>query len=55
MTRMWIGSCIDWSVVLDDIIRVAGFWIGDDLLSRYLRDLDEFYQQPNSCGYTGVL
>jgi uncharacterized protein len=27
--------------VLDDMIRVAGFWIGDDLRSRYLRGLNE--------------
>ena len=27
--------------VLDDMIRVAGFWIGDDLRSRYLQGLNE--------------
>jgi len=27
--------------VLDDMIRVAGFWIGDDLRTRYLRALNE--------------
>jgi len=27
--------------VLNDMIRVAGFWIGDDLRSRYLRGLNE--------------
>ena len=27
--------------VLDDIIRVAGFWIGDDPRSRYLQGLNE--------------
>ena len=27
--------------VLDDMIRVAGFWIGDDLRVRYLRGLNE--------------
>ena len=27
--------------VLDDMILVAGFWIGDDLRSRYLRGLNE--------------
>ena len=27
--------------VLDDMIRIAGFWIGDDLRSRYLRSLNE--------------
>jgi predicted nucleic acid-binding protein len=27
--------------VLDDMIRVAGFWIGDDLRTRYLRRLNE--------------
>jgi hypothetical protein len=27
--------------LLDDMIRVAGFWIGDDLRSRYLRGLNE--------------
>jgi predicted nucleic acid-binding protein len=27
--------------VLDEMIRVAGFWIGDDLRARYLQGLDE--------------
>ena len=27
--------------VLDEMTRVAGFWIGDDLRSRYLRGLNE--------------
>lgn len=27
--------------VLDEMIRVAGFWIGDDLRTHYLRSLDE--------------
>jgi predicted nucleic acid-binding protein len=27
--------------VLDDMIRLAGFWIGDDLRNRYLRGLNE--------------
>lgn len=27
--------------VLDDMIRVAGFWIGDDLRTRYLEGLNE--------------
>jgi predicted nucleic acid-binding protein len=27
--------------ILDDMIRVAGFWIGDDLRSHYLRGLNE--------------
>jgi predicted nucleic acid-binding protein len=27
--------------VLDDMIRIAGFWIGDDLRLRYLRGLNE--------------
>ena len=27
--------------VLDDMARVAGFWIGDELRSRYLRGLNE--------------
>jgi predicted nucleic acid-binding protein len=27
--------------VLDDMIRVAGFWIGDELRVRYLRGLNE--------------
>ncbi len=27
--------------VLDDMIRIAGFWIGDDLRIRYLRELNE--------------
>ena len=27
--------------VLDDMIRIADFWIGDDLRSRYLRGLNE--------------
>jgi predicted nucleic acid-binding protein len=28
--------------VLDEMIRVAGFWIGNDLRNRYLRSLNEF-------------
>ena len=27
--------------ILDDMIRLAGFWIGDDLRVRYLRGLNE--------------
>jgi predicted nucleic acid-binding protein len=27
--------------ILDDMIRFAGFWIGDDLRARYLRELNE--------------
>ena len=27
--------------ILDDMIRVAGFWIGSDLRTRYLRGLNE--------------
>jgi len=27
--------------ILDDMIRIAGFWIGDDLRTRYLRNLNE--------------
>jgi predicted nucleic acid-binding protein len=27
--------------ILDEMIRVAGFWIGDDLRVRYLRELNE--------------
>jgi predicted nucleic acid-binding protein len=27
--------------ILDEMIRVAGFWIGDDLRVRYLRGLNE--------------
>lgn len=27
--------------ILDDMIRLAGFWIGDDLRTRYLRALNE--------------
>jgi predicted nucleic acid-binding protein len=27
--------------VLDDMMRVAGFWIGEDLRERYLRKLEE--------------
>jgi predicted nucleic acid-binding protein len=27
--------------VLDDMIRIAGFWIGDDLRTRYLQGLKE--------------
>ena len=34
--------------VLDDMIRVAGFWIGDDLRSRYLQGLNEIDQVSDS-------
>jgi predicted nucleic acid-binding protein len=27
--------------ILDDMIRVAGFWIGDELRTRYLRGMNE--------------
>jgi uncharacterized protein len=36
--RGTIKSC---RPILDDMIRVAGFWIGDDLRSRYLSGLNE--------------
>jgi predicted nucleic acid-binding protein len=36
--RGFIPRC---QVVLDDMIRIGGFWIGDDLRIRYLHDLDE--------------
>src|SRR5207244_9530975 len=34
--------------VLDDMIRVAGFWIGDDLRAQYLRGLNETDQVSDS-------
>jgi uncharacterized protein len=37
--RMLIPRC---QPILDDMIRVAGFWIGDDLRAQYLRELNEF-------------
>ena len=36
--RALISRC---QPVLDDMINLAGFWIGDDLRSRYLRALNE--------------
>ncbi|HXP88798.1 MAG TPA: DUF3368 domain-containing protein [Bryobacteraceae bacterium] len=36
--RGMIESC---RPILDDMIRAAGFWIGDDLRSHYLRGLEE--------------
>ena len=36
--RGFIPKC---QPILDDMIRVAGFWIGEDLRTRYLRDLNE--------------
>jgi predicted nucleic acid-binding protein len=35
------GLIPDCKSVLDDMIRVAGFWIGDDLRARYLESLNE--------------
>ena len=36
--RGFIGEC---KPILEDLIQVAGFWIGDDLRQRYLRALNE--------------
>ena len=35
------GLVAECQPVLDEMIRVAGFWIGDDLRTRYLRGLNE--------------
>jgi hypothetical protein len=35
------GPISECQPILDEMIRVAGFWIGDDLRVRYLRGLDE--------------
>lgn len=32
--------------ILSDLIQLAGFWIGDDLKTRYLHALNELDQQP---------
>ncbi len=37
-TRGLIPKC---QPVLDDMIRIAGFWIGGELRARYLRELNE--------------
>ena len=34
--------------LLDDLIRAAGFWIGDELRARYLRNLNEQAPTPAS-------
>ena len=36
--RGFIDRC---QPLLDEMIRVAGFWIGDELRARYLRGLNE--------------
>lgn len=36
--RGFIPKC---QPILDDMIRLAGFWIGADLRTHYLRDLNE--------------
>ena len=36
------GLLVECRSVLDDIIKVAGFWISRDLRTRYLRSLNEY-------------
>jgi predicted nucleic acid-binding protein len=37
-SRGFISRC---APILDDMIRLAGFWIGDDLRIRFLQGLNE--------------
>jgi predicted nucleic acid-binding protein len=32
--------------ILDEMIRISGFWIGDELRTRYLQELNELIQPP---------